>query len=112
LLIEEDDYGSALSLDVTDQSVAPYMAAQRASYDSLRKKGIADYYFGHRVRGLVEQLGFDDLGHEGWGGLQRIGAPNVEIRRHDILKDELEEREFDLVHCRKVLHHLARAEDH
>jgi len=35
------------------------------------------------------------------------GRPNVEVRRHDILNDQLEEAAFDLVHCRALLCHLA-----
>jgi SAM-dependent methyltransferase len=32
--------------------------------------------------------------------------PNLEIRRHDILEDDLESAEYDLVHCRMLLQHL------
>ncbi|HWB14275.1 MAG TPA: methyltransferase [Pirellulales bacterium] len=32
--------------------------------------------------------------------------PNIEIRRHDILHDDLEIDHYDLVHCRMVLMHL------
>jgi SAM-dependent methyltransferase len=35
------------------------------------------------------------------------GLPNLEVRRHDILKDELEAAHYDLIHCRAVLMHLA-----
>ena len=42
--------------------------------------------------------------------LQGISAPNLEVRRHDITKDEIEEREYDLVHCRYVLEHLIEPE--
>ena len=33
-------------------------------------------------------------------------ASNVEVRRHDIVDDELDDRRFDLVHARLVLLHL------
>jgi SAM-dependent methyltransferase len=33
--------------------------------------------------------------------------PNLEVRRHNILEDELEKAGYDLVHCRAVLMHLA-----
>jgi len=36
--------------------------------------------------------------------------PNVEVRRHDILIDPLEEAAFDLVHCRALLCHLDEPE--
>jgi 2-polyprenyl-3-methyl-5-hydroxy-6-metoxy-1,4-benzoquinol methylase len=39
--------------------------------------------------------------------LERIEAPNLVVRRHDITVDELERETFDLVSSRKVLEHLA-----
>ncbi len=38
--------------------------------------------------------------------LEEIEAPNLEVRRHDILVDPLEDGAFHLVHARKVLEHL------
>jgi SAM-dependent methyltransferase len=38
--------------------------------------------------------------------LERIEAPNLEVRRHDIVEDELETGAFDLVHSRFLLEHL------
>lgn len=40
--------------------------------------------------------------------LEEIDAPNLEVRRHDILEDELEPGAFRLVHSRFLLEHLAR----
>src|SRR6185436_15674069 len=37
--------------------------------------------------------------------LDGLGA-NVEVRRHDLVKDPLEEGTFDLVHARALLEHL------
>src|SRR5262249_30122347 len=39
--------------------------------------------------------------------LDALNYPNLEVRRHDIVADELEERAFDLVQVRGVLTHLA-----
>jgi hypothetical protein len=39
--------------------------------------------------------------------LDEIDAANLEVRRHDILKDELEADSYDLVHSRFLLEHLA-----
>ena len=80
LLVEEDDYGSILSLDVTNPSLAPLTAVLRTVYDALRERGIADVYFGRRVRGLVEGLGFMDLGQEGWTFIGRGGEREPESR--------------------------------
>ena len=38
--------------------------------------------------------------------LHRQTDKTVEIRQHDILKDELEQNRYDLVHCRALLQHL------
>src|SRR4029453_8422858 len=34
------------------------------------------------------------------------GLANLEVRRHNLLEDELETAQYDLVHCRFVLQHL------
>jgi SAM-dependent methyltransferase len=39
--------------------------------------------------------------------LRRLEHPNLEVRVHDVLRDELPEREFDLVHARLLLAWLA-----
>jgi len=41
------------------------------------------------------------------GFLQAIDAPNLEVRRHNVVTDDLEAEAFDLVHARAVLEHLA-----
>jgi SAM-dependent methyltransferase len=38
--------------------------------------------------------------------LERLGRRNLEVRRHDVVNDALEEGAFDLVHARLVLEHL------
>ena len=38
--------------------------------------------------------------------LVRHGLPNLEVRRHNILEDDLEAAHYDLVHCRALLMHL------
>ena len=42
--------------------------------------------------------------------LNNMNLPNVEVRRHDIVADEVPDRAFDLVHCRLVLLHLPERE--
>jgi SAM-dependent methyltransferase len=42
--------------------------------------------------------------------LERIDAPNLVVRRHDIVHDPLEERGFDLIHARLVVEHLPERE--
>ena len=74
LLVEEPDYGSILSTDITNPSAAFFTTTLRAFFDFLRKRG-TDTYFGRRVSGLVEQLGFVDVGQEGWTRIFRGGEP-------------------------------------
>jgi SAM-dependent methyltransferase len=75
LLIEEDDYGSMLSADVTDPSAVPFTDVLRVYLDGLRRRGIADYYVGRRMRSLVENLGFVEVGQEGWTMMVRGSDP-------------------------------------
>jgi SAM-dependent methyltransferase len=42
--------------------------------------------------------------------LERLGEPNLEVRRHDITVDDLEDGAYDLVHSRMVLQHLPERE--
>jgi len=41
------------------------------------------------------------------GFLDRLALPNLEVRRHDIVTDDLPAGAFDLIHARLVLEHLA-----
>ncbi|MGH8990621.1 MAG: class I SAM-dependent methyltransferase, partial [Acidimicrobiia bacterium] len=40
------------------------------------------------------------------GFLEQLTEKNLEVRRHDIVSDGLEEEAFDLIHSRLVLDHL------
>ena len=40
--------------------------------------------------------------------LSDLDIPNLEVRQHDISKEDLEVNHYDLVHCRAVLMHLAQ----
>jgi SAM-dependent methyltransferase len=66
---------------------------------------------GSVARFLAERVGRDgrviatDLDPRFLTGADRLPG-NVEVRRHDILTDPLEEAAFDLVHCRALLCHL------
>jgi SAM-dependent methyltransferase len=79
LLVEEDDHGSRLSVDVTNPSPTPFGTAAKAILDTYRKSGMLDPYFGRRVRGLVEHLGFVDVAQEGWTCMVRGGDPVAQL---------------------------------
>jgi SAM-dependent methyltransferase len=42
--------------------------------------------------------------------LERLDEPNLEVRRHDITTDDVEDAAYDLVHSRLVLQHLPERE--
>lgn len=44
------------------------------------------------------------------GFLERLTEPNLEVRRHDVLSDDLPAERFDLVCCRALLVHLTEPE--
>jgi SAM-dependent methyltransferase len=44
--------------------------------------------------------------------LNELDLPNLDVRCHDVLTDELPEGRFDLVHMRAVLHHLHGRQAH
>lgn len=75
LLIEEFDWGSELSVDVTNPSSAVFTTTLRAMADFLRKRGMVDPYFGREGRSLLEKLGLVDVKHEGWTCMVRGGEP-------------------------------------
>jgi|SRR5581483_6549369 len=43
--------------------------------------------------------------------LERLTEENLEVRRHDIVSDDLETGAFDLIHSRLVLEHLAERDE-
>lgn len=73
LILEESDYGSILSVDATNPSAAAFSATSRKVIDFMRMKGIGDPYCGRRIRDLIEHLGFEEVGHEGWTRICRGG---------------------------------------
>jgi SAM-dependent methyltransferase len=75
MIIEELDYGSILSTDDTNPSFIPFTTILGALFNFMRKRSILDPYFGRRVRGLVEQLGFVDAGQDGATLIVRGGEP-------------------------------------
>ena len=64
--------------------------------------------------GSVARWMCERVGPQGWvvatdlntGFLEQLDEKNLEVRRHDIVADDLEEDAYDLVHSRLVLDHL------
>ena len=79
LLVEDQDYGSVVPVDLMHPFAGVFTSTYGAGLDFLRKRGILDPYFGRRLRGLVEGLGFTDLGQEGWTRVNRGGEPAARL---------------------------------
>jgi len=77
LFIEDPDFAPQLTADLTDPSAAPLVALLRTLADIMRKKGVADAYFGRRERSLMEQLRFINVDYEGWSHVNRGGGPHA-----------------------------------
>jgi len=73
LLIEGADYGPWLSADANDPTATSFTMICRSVIDFLKKRGIADPFFGRRVPELMEQIEFVDVVHDGWTRMYRGG---------------------------------------
>lgn len=92
-----------------------------ACYDPVTERGLADtgvrrgwtcLEVGAGTGSIAAWLG-SQVGKDGSvvvtdidTGLVDVAAENIEVRRHDIARDPLPERTFDLVHARLVLLHV------
>jgi len=75
IFVEEPDYGLLQAVDPDYPSAAVFNNVNRVGLDLLQKMGIMNPYFGRRVRSLVENLGFIEVGHEGLADVCRGGEP-------------------------------------
>jgi SAM-dependent methyltransferase len=73
LCLEESDYRAARAADSSHPLAAHFTKKMRLAFDVLRTDGIMDPYFGCGVRGLVEGLGFAEVGHDGATWINRGG---------------------------------------
>ena len=64
IFVEEPDYGLFEAIDPNYPSAAICNKLWRIGLDVMQKMGIMNPYFGRRVRSLVENLGFLEVGHE------------------------------------------------
>ncbi len=64
LIVEESDFGS-VAADLTHPSAVFFNTMAPIIYGAVRKMGIVDTYFGRRIPGMMESLGFIDLDNEG-----------------------------------------------
>jgi len=76
LVIEDLDQGALVSVSLADPSATLFGAILQAGRDFLQKSKTLDPFFGRKVRGLIEQLGFIDVGQEGYTYIVRGGDPS------------------------------------
>ena len=71
--VEESDHGSFGSVDPTYPGAAEFDRSTRVLWDVAQRAGVMFSYFGRRVPGLVERLGFENFGYESTVALGRGG---------------------------------------
>jgi SAM-dependent methyltransferase len=104
ILVEEPDYGSVLSTDITDSASAPFVATIKASFAAMRKSRIMDPYFGRRLLPMVEQLGLIYISQDGWTRIAhggdapaKVNARNLQIMSKKLIESgAITQEQFDI----------------
>jgi len=65
LFVEEHDFGSFGSVDPTYPGAAEFDRSTRGIWDIAQAAGVWRTYFGRRLPGLIERLGFENFEYEG-----------------------------------------------
>jgi SAM-dependent methyltransferase len=73
LCLEESDYTAARAADPSHPLAMHFTTKMRVAFDALQTGGTMDPYFGCGMRGLMEGLGFVEVGHEGVTWINRGG---------------------------------------
>jgi len=61
LFVEEPDFGSFGSVDPTYPGAAEFDRSTRVIWDTIQAAGVMRPYFGRRLPGLIERLGFENF---------------------------------------------------
>lgn len=64
MFIEEPDYGLSEAIDPNYPSAAIFNNVIPAMLNAMQRRGVLNPYCGRRVRSLIENLGFLEVGHE------------------------------------------------
>jgi SAM-dependent methyltransferase len=65
LCIEDVDWSTLSAVDLDHPAAYEFGRLSRAGFDAVRAAGVSDGYFGRRIQGLVEGLGFDQTDGDG-----------------------------------------------
>lgn len=78
-MIEDSDYSLCLYADIVDPSAAFSTTVYKVALIFLRKRGIADPFFGRQVHKLMEQIEFVNISHDGWTRMYRGRETDIRI---------------------------------
>jgi SAM-dependent methyltransferase len=81
LFVEEVDCSSFAPVDPDHPAAAGFSHTYRVLFESIRAARVMDPYFGRRVRGLIEQLGFVEIQNEGATSIIRGGEPDARFQQ-------------------------------
>jgi SAM-dependent methyltransferase len=84
LLLEELDALSFAAVDLDDPAAQEFDRIIRIIYTSLRTWHVMDAYIGRRLRGLIEQAGFVEVGHEGLASVTRGGEMGARFQQMNL----------------------------
>jgi 2-polyprenyl-3-methyl-5-hydroxy-6-metoxy-1,4-benzoquinol methylase len=73
LCLEDGDFGTLEAVEATPQDAERFTQKWRAICTAVRAAKVMDPYFGRHLRGLVETLGFREVGNEGVTWVARGG---------------------------------------
>ena len=79
LLVEDLDFAYILTTDLTNPSAKPLVEFIKILWEEILKNGTADPYFGRKERCLVEKLGLENVGHDGWTRINRGGGLHAQF---------------------------------
>ena len=100
LFMEEWDLGLGLLVDLISP---PSTTTMKAQYDFMKNNGIMDPFFGRKVRRLIEQINFKEVGHEGDTAIIRGGDTSARLQalstqamsKHLIAAGKLKQEEYE-----------------
>jgi hypothetical protein len=82
LFIEEPDYDGFAAVEPVNTDTMAWTDRMQAGYRRVTNGGIMDAFFGRRVRGLIEGIGFEAVVTEGVNHIWRGGEPGA--RFHEL----------------------------
>jgi 2-polyprenyl-3-methyl-5-hydroxy-6-metoxy-1,4-benzoquinol methylase len=112
LFVEEPDFGSFGCVDPAYPGAAEFDRSMRVILDVAQAAGVMRTYFGRRLPGLVERLGFENFGYEGTVRRGRAGDQLVRFYSLSVRSPGARERLIAMgVQTREQLDHVLHMYD-